>query len=113
MQMSNDEPRESRQTTNVCKDSNHSSAERARSATDSRAPARVAVGCIGWMGIRKTKGGQMNKALMAVLVVSLVLNVIVAVGNWNLYVRVEKIETTLGLPAKLQSPQTPSQGRQR
>jgi hypothetical protein len=51
-------------------------------------------------------------ALFVLLVVSLVLNLIVAVGNWKLYSRVERIESTLGLPAMPQSPQTTSQRRQ-
>ena len=51
----------------------------------------------------------MRVAAMVVLVVSLVLNAILVVGNWNLYARVEKIETTLGLQATPQSLQTPSQ----
>ncbi|MBI3852627.1 MAG: DUF1501 domain-containing protein [Verrucomicrobia bacterium] len=33
----------------------------------------------------------------AMLAVSLILNLIVAVGNWHLYSRVEQVETILGL----------------
>ena len=51
----------------------------------------------------------MNKAIMVVVVVSLALNVIVAVGNWNLYARVERLETTLAQLATPQSRQIPSQ----
>lgn len=43
----------------------------------------------------------------AILVVSLVLNLIVATGNWHLYSRVARIETILGLQGKLQSQQIP------
>jgi hypothetical protein len=39
------------------------------------------------------------------LLATLVLIVIVAVGNWGLYSRVEKIETILGLRAMPQSQQ--------
>ena len=46
-------------------------------------------------------------ALFAMLLVSLALNLIVAVGNWHLYSRVEKIESILGLPATKQSQQKP------
>ena len=49
---------------------------------------------------------------LGLLIVSLVLNAIVAVGNWNLYARVEKLETTLSQQAMPQSPQISSQGRQ-
>jgi len=45
--------------------------------------------------------------LNLMLVVSLLLNVIVAVGNWNLFSRVKKIETTIGLSATPQSQQKP------
>jgi len=40
--------------------------------------------------------------------VSLALNLIVAVGNWQLYSRVRKMETILGLRATPQSQQRPS-----
>jgi hypothetical protein len=39
----------------------------------------------------------------------LALNLIVAMGNWHFYARVEKVETTLGLQATPQSPQIPLQ----
>jgi hypothetical protein len=47
-------------------------------------------------------------ATFAALSVLLVLNLIVAVGNWQLYSRVKKLETILGLQAKPQSPQKSS-----
>ncbi len=46
-------------------------------------------------------------AMFAFLLVSLILNLIVAIGNWHLYSRVEKIEATLGLQAMPQSQQKP------
>jgi hypothetical protein len=49
-----------------------------------------------------------NERLFWVLVISLALNLMVAIGNWHLYARVERIETTLGLSAMPQSPQTTS-----
>jgi len=45
--------------------------------------------------------------LFAMLAVSLILNLIVAVGNWQLYSRVEKIESKIGLSATPQSQQKP------
>jgi hypothetical protein len=39
------------------------------------------------------------------LALSLVLNLIVAVGNWHLYARVARLEATLGLQAMPQSQQ--------
>jgi len=46
-------------------------------------------------------------AMFVMLLVSLALNVIVAIGNWQLYSRVEKIESTLGLSATPQLQQKP------
>lgn len=37
----------------------------------------------------------LNKAFFIVLLVSLVLNVIVAIGMWTLYPRMERVETIL------------------
>jgi len=45
--------------------------------------------------------------LFSILAMSLILNLIVAVGNWQLYSRVKKIESTIGLSATPQSPQKP------
>jgi hypothetical protein len=47
-------------------------------------------------------------ALFVLLSVSLALNLIVALGNWKLYSRVQRIESILGLQARPQLPQTPS-----
>jgi len=46
-------------------------------------------------------------AMFVMLLLSLVLNVIVADGNWRLYSRVERIESTLGLLATPQSQRKP------
>jgi len=46
-------------------------------------------------------------ALNLMLAVSLILNVIAAIGNWNLFARMERLESVLGLKAMPQSPQTP------
>jgi len=46
-------------------------------------------------------------AMFALLLCLLVLNLIVAVGNWQLYSRVEKIESKIGLSATPQSQQKP------
>jgi hypothetical protein len=56
---------------------------------------------------------KLNIIIFVVLLVSLLLNVIVAIGNWNLYGRMEKVESMLGLQATQQSRQTASQGLQR
>ena len=45
--------------------------------------------------------------LFALLLLSLVLNLIVAVGNWHLYARVERLEAILLSQATPQSQQTP------
>jgi cytochrome oxidase assembly protein ShyY1 len=46
-------------------------------------------------------------AMFLMLVISLMLNVIVAVGNWQLYSRVEKLESIVESPATPQSQQKP------
>ena len=46
-------------------------------------------------------------AMFLMLVISLALNVIVAVGNWQLYSRVEKLETIVESLATLQPQQKP------
>jgi len=46
-------------------------------------------------------------AMFVLSVILMVLNSIVAVENWHLYSRVEKIESTLGLQAKSQLQQKP------
>ena len=51
---------------------------------------------------------SLQVAMFVVLLISLVLNLIVAVGNWNLYARVERVETILGLRATPQSQRIPS-----
>ena len=51
---------------------------------------------------------RVQLAILCLLLASLALNLIVAVGNWQLYSRVEKLETILGLPAKQQSQQKSS-----
>jgi cell division protein FtsL len=56
---------------------------------------------------------KMLATMFAVVVVSLALNLIVAVGNWELYSRVQNVETTLGLQATPQLQRTPSQEIQR
>jgi hypothetical protein len=45
--------------------------------------------------------------IFAFLVASMTLNLIVAVGNWNLYSRVEKLESIVGSQATPQSQQIP------
>jgi len=45
--------------------------------------------------------------IFAFLAVSLILNLIVAVGNWNLYSRVAKLESIFGSQATPQSQRTP------
>jgi len=45
--------------------------------------------------------------MFAILVVLLVLNLIVAVGNWQLYGRMARVESILGLRATQQSQQKP------
>ena len=44
---------------------------------------------------------RVQVAIFVLLIFLLVLCAIIAVGNWNLYSRVEQIETTLGLPLSL------------
>jgi len=51
-------------------------------------------------------------ALFPMLLVSLLLNLIVAIGNWNLYARVERLEASHEQQATPQSPQKSSQGIQ-
>lgn len=46
---------------------------------------------------------KLQTATFYILLVTLCLIVIVAIGNWNLYSRVERIENILLLPAKQQS----------
>jgi len=55
---------------------------------------------------------KIQTATFAALIVVLALNAIVAVGNWYLYARMSKIETTLGLRAMPQSPRISSQEKQ-
>jgi len=45
--------------------------------------------------------------LFAMLAVSLALNLIVAIGNWQLYARVAKLESIVGLQAMPQLQQKP------
>jgi cytochrome oxidase assembly protein ShyY1 len=57
--------------------------------------------------------GFMEFIIFVALLVSLSLNVVVAIGNWNLYRRVERVETILGIRAMPQSPQTALPSRPR
>ena len=52
-----------------------------------------------WLGVSwfTASPEQVQTAAFWILIVTAVLVAIVAVGNWQLYSRVERIETTLGL----------------